>query len=122
MQLHSTFGLLALFCISLKRLERIFLKSLHTIFRMYVIQCLKLSLRLIHFNTLKFQDKTILRTGQISALQHSLFSHIIFIMNIIRSETFIEIDSLQHLKILRQTCPTNLSKLCVITFTVLTLC
>ena len=38
------------------------------------------------------------------------------------SETFIEIDSLQHLKISRQTYPTNLSKICVITFTVLTLC
>ena len=41
-----------------------------------------------------------------------------FIMYIIRSETFIEIDSLQHLKI-----PTNLSKICVYTtFTVLALC
>ena len=62
MQLHSKFGLLALFCISLKRFERIFLRSLH----------------------------------------------IIFIMYIIRSETFIEIESLQHLKIS--------------IFTVLTLC
>ena len=62
MQLHSKFGLLALFCISLKRFERIFLRSLH----------------------------------------------IISIMYIIRSETFIEIDSLQHLKIS--------------IFTVLTLC
>ena len=34
---------------------------------------MKLSLRLIHCNTLKFQDKPILRTGQKSALQHSLF-------------------------------------------------
>ena len=33
--------------------------------------------------------------------------HIIFIMYIIRSETFIETDSLQHLKISRQTYPTN---------------
>ena len=32
-------------------------------------------------------------------------------MYIIRSETFIEIDSLQHLKISRQTYPTNLSKI-----------
>ena len=38
------------------------------------------------------------------------------------SETFIKIDSrLQRLKISRQTCPTNLSKICVRTFTVLTL-
>ena len=40
------------------------------------------------------------------------------------SETFItsgKIDSLQHLKISRQTYPTNLSKICVTTFTVLTL-
>ena len=49
-------------------------------------------------------------------------THIIFIMYIIRSETFIEIDSLQRLKISRQTYATNLSKICVITFTVLTLC
>ena len=34
------------------------------------------------------------------------------------SETFIEIGSLQHLEISRQTCPTNLSKICVTTFTV----
>ena len=61
-QPHSEFGLLALSGISPKRLERIFLKSL-----------LKLSLRLIHCKTLKFQDKPILRTGQKSALQHSLF-------------------------------------------------
>ena len=42
--------------------------------------------------------------------------HIIFIMYIIRSETFIEIDSLQHLKISIQTFPMNLSKICVTTF------
>ena len=36
-QLHSKFGLLALFCISLKRVERSFLKSLHIIFIMYII-------------------------------------------------------------------------------------
>ena len=35
------------------------------------------------------------------------------------SETFIEIDSLQCLEISRQTYPTNLSKICVTTFTVL---
>ena len=34
------------------------------------------------------------------------------------SETFIGIDSLQHLKISRQTYPMNLSKICVTTFTV----
>ena len=33
--------------------------------------------------------------------------HIIFIMYIIMSETFIEIDSLQHLEISRQTYPMN---------------
>ena len=38
------------------------------------------------------------------------------------SETFTKIDSLQHLEISRQTYPTNLSKFCVATFTVLTLC
>ena len=38
------------------------------------------------------------------------------------SETFIKIDSLQHLKISRQTYPTNRSKICVTTFTVLKLC
>ena len=42
--------------------------------------------------------------------------HIIFIMYIIRSETFIEIDSLQHLKISIQTFPMSLSKICVTTF------
>ena len=35
------------------------------------------------------------------------------------SETFIEIDSLQRLEISRQTYPTNLSKICVTTLTVL---
>ena len=35
---------------------------------------------------------------------------------------FIKIDSLQQLEISRQTYPTNLSKICVTTFTVLTLC
>ena len=59
-------------------------------------------------------------TTQTNFFKKSL--HIIFIMYIIRSETFIEIDSLQHLKISRQTYPTNLSKICVTTFTVLTLC
>ena len=48
--------------------------------------------------------------------------HIIYIMYIKVSETFIKIDSLEHLKISRQTYPTNRSKLCVTTFTVLTLC
>ena len=38
------------------------------------------------------------------------------------SETFIEIDSLQHLEISRQTYPTNRSKIRATTFTVLTLC
>ena len=37
------------------------------------------------------------------------------------SGTFIKIDSLQHLEISRQTYPTNWSKICVTTFTVLTL-
>ena len=37
------------------------------------------------------------------------------------SETFIEIDAPQHLKNSRQTYPTNLSKICVTTFTFLTL-
>ena len=61
MQLHSEFGLLALSCISTKRLKRFFWKSLHKIFMMYINM----------------------------------------------SETFIKIDSLQHLKISRQTYPTN---------------
>ena len=38
------------------------------------------------------------------------------------SETFIKIDSLQHVEISRQTYPTNWSKICATTFTVLTLC
>ena len=38
------------------------------------------------------------------------------------SETFITIDSLQHLEISKQIYPTNRSKLRAITFTVLTLC
>ena len=38
------------------------------------------------------------------------------------SETFIKIDSLQHLEISRQTYPIYRSKICVTTFTVLTLC
>ena len=43
--------------------------NLHNVYQ----KCLKLSLRLIHCNALKFQDKPILRTGQKSSLQHSLF-------------------------------------------------
>ena len=35
------------------------------------------------------------------------------------SETFIKIDLMQHLEISRQTYPTNRSKICVTTFTVL---
>ena len=38
------------------------------------------------------------------------------------SETFINIDSMQHLEISRQTSPTNQSKIRAATFTVLTLC
>ena len=49
----------------LKRLERMFFKHHHIIFMIYII-------RLIYCNTLKFQDKPSLRTGQKSALQHSL--------------------------------------------------
>ena len=41
--------------------------------------------------------------------------YIIFIMYIKMSETFITIDSLQHLKISRQTYPTNRSKICFAT-------
>ena len=73
--LDSEFGLLALFVISLKRLERFF-KSLH----------------------------------------------IIFIMYILMSETFIKIDLLQHLEISRQTYPTNRSKIRATTLTVLKSC
>ena len=32
------------------------------------------------------------------------------------SDIFVEIDSLQHLKISRQTYPKNMSKICVTTF------
>ena len=46
--------------------------------------------------------------------------HIIFIMYM--SETFIKIDSQQHLEISRQTYPTDRSKIRATTFTVLTLC
>ena len=38
------------------------------------------------------------------------------------SETFIKIDSLQHLEISKQTYFTYRSKICATTFTVLTLC
>ena len=41
--------------------------TLHIIFIMYITEGLKLSLRLIHCNILKFQDKPILRTCQKSA-------------------------------------------------------
>ena len=46
--------------------------------------------------------------------------HIIFTMYM--SETFIKIDSPQHLEISRQTCPTNRSKIRATTFIVWTLC
>ena len=38
---------------------------------------MRLSLRLIHCNTLSFQEEPILRTGQKSPLQHSLFWQLI---------------------------------------------
>ena len=38
------------------------------------------------------------------------------------SETFIKIDSLQHVEMSRQTCPTNRSKFYATKFTALTLC
>ena len=43
-------------------------------------------------------------------------------MYIMMSETFIKIDPLQRLEISRQTYPTNRSKICASTFTVLVLC
>ena len=55
--------------------------------------------------------------------QHNWTSGSYSIEIIIRmSETFIKIDSLQHLEISRQTYATYRSKICVTTFTVLTLC
>ena len=58
--------------ISLKRLEQIVFKSLHIISIMYIIMS-ETFIKIDYCNTLKFQDKTILRTGQKSALQQSLF-------------------------------------------------
>ena len=52
----------------------------------------------------------------------SLFLKSLYIMYIIMSETFIKIDSLQHLEISSQTYPTNRSKIRATTLTVLTLC
>ena len=49
------------------------------------MKCLKLSLRLIPRNTLKFQDKPILRTGQKSALQHSLFWRYVIFSKLMRT-------------------------------------
>ena len=46
------------------------------------------------------------------------FVHIISIMYIIISKTFIKIDSLYHLEISRQIYPTYWSKICITTFTV----
>ena len=47
--------------------------SSHNLHNVYNKVTLKLSLRLIHCNILKFQDKPALRTCQKSALHHSLF-------------------------------------------------
>ena len=49
-----------------------FLKSLPIIFLLYIIMS-ETFIKIDYCNTLKFQDKTILRTGQKSALQQSLF-------------------------------------------------
>ena len=50
------------------------------------------------------------------------YLHIIFIMYIILSETFIKIDSLQHLEISRQNLSYEPVKIHATAFTVLTLC
>ena len=61
------------FFVCLKRLERSFLKSLHTIFIMYIIRS-ETFIKIDSLQHLKTSRKTyILRTGQKSALQHSLF-------------------------------------------------
>ena len=57
----QNFNFLALFCISPR--------NLHNLYN----NVMKISLRLITSNTLTFKDKPILRTGQKSALQRSLF-------------------------------------------------
>ena len=43
-------------------------------------------------------------------------------MYIIVSETFIKIDLLQHIEIIRQTYPTKRSKIRATTFTILSFC
>ena len=72
MQLYSKLWLLALFCISLERLNRILFKPHHKIFTIYIT----VSETLVKIDSLQYlKDKRILerRTGQKSALQHLLF-------------------------------------------------
>ena len=55
-------------------------------------------------------------------LSQTFFGFHSFIMRIIKSETFIKIDSLQHLEISRQAYLSNRSKIHAIIFTVLKIC
>ena len=72
-QLHSKFELSGAFLYISETTRTNFFKisprNLHNLYN----NVMKISLRLITSNTLTFQDKPILRTGQKSALQRSLF-------------------------------------------------
>ena len=72
MQLHSKFWFLALFCISLERLDRIIFIPHQIIFMTCIIMS-ETFIKIVHRNTLKFQGKRSLWSGQKSVLQHSLF-------------------------------------------------
>ena len=97
MQLYSKFALLALFWLSLKPLERIyFFKSHHIIF---IIHTIMSETFMIHCNTLKFQDKRILLTGQKSPLQHSLFWRHPNFSKLMRTMVWLNVSNFEPIKV-----------------------
>ena len=84
MQPHSKCGLLALFCIFLKRVERTSFKSLHIIFMLKIIRS-ETFIEIDSLQHLKISSKPILRTCQKSALQHLLFSRYANFFQIMRT-------------------------------------
>ena len=93
MQLHSKFGLLALFCISMKRLERTLSKSLYIIFIIYIImsetfikidslQRLEISIQTSPTNPLK------IRATAFTVWRYAYFSKLMPTIHISMTSTF----------------------------------
>ena len=95
------------------RLARMFLKSLHIVFIMYIMYIFEFQF---------YQESGRRRTTMWICYLKIVIYFIYLFTHLIMSGTFIKIDSLQHLEISRQTYPTNRSKIRATAFTVLTLC